>query len=415
MVKRILLLIVFLIVSTSCDNKENNIDDDLTDDTSEQETLLDEDDETDLSFDYSIESSAITGTVSRDIVSCGNSIAGGGEDGNKAFVFKMKDNLILWQYELDNYYIQSINSVACDVETGAIYAGGDRANEGETKLSGFIIAINSDGKLLWEKEIDKSASSEVYALSVTDSGDVIGGGRINYGDEEESANQTDAFVFKYSKSGGKLFFTTFGTPSFDTVQTITEGSDKFVFAGGHSAGDMEKNLEKNNSETGIAGFIVKVKPEGDIHWKKNVPLNNVWKVSGKKTGKIYISGSKVDGGFRSGAVLQSSLDGKVEYIYKFDTYKGTEVTGIDIDDKENIYISGYYASDKENPINNNELFLKVFDITSRKENFSLFYGSDDLDINPKIAVDNLYNPFVVHYAVKETEERYITMTRFVNN
>ncbi|HDT11859.1 MAG TPA: hypothetical protein ENN58_03885 [bacterium] len=383
---------------------------------------VDADVDVEFEFEFVLEKSSIDGTISRDLVSCGDSVVGGGEHFGNAFVFKMKNGKIIWWKEFYSYFVQSVNAVSCDSD-GNVIVGGDRTKEGENRSTGFVAVLDKDGTLLWDDDIKSNGSTAVYAISYTDLGNFIAGGRTEIIDEDTSLSNIEGFLTKYNISGERYFLKEFGTPVFDTVQSVAMGADKFYFAGGHSAGDMATNGSTNNTESGMLGFLVKFKPNGEIHWRKNIEMNTVWKITGKQSGLIFAGGEKTVSEKRYGIVIQTGLDGKSQFEHHFDAHNGITVTGIDVDNQDNIYFTGYIESDfsKKNYTASDELisdtnniFFAVFDIRTKDPLYKKFYGTEHQDLNPKVALDSTYTPYVLHYSREnfETKDSYITMTKF---
>ncbi len=417
------LLMTFFFISCGTDNDIYN-DNDFSFDTDNDEEFFD--DEVKNKFDFSLESQTIEGTISRDIASCGEFVVGCGEDSGNAFVFKMKDGSVVWRKELDEYFVQSLNSVSCDPVNGRVIVGGDRTKAGETRSSGFIAVLDRNGEVVWEENIRSEGSAAVYSVAYTDLGFFIIGGRKEVVDEDTGLKRTDGFMSKYYIDGERVFTTVFGTPSFDTVQSVAMGADRFYFAGGYSAGNMATGSSVNNSETGMSGFLVKLKPNGDIHWRKNIDMNTVWKINSKQSGLLFVGGEKTVDKKRYGIVIQTGLDGRSQFEHHFDSHNGVTVTGIDIDHRETIYITGYIDSDfskkyelRSDDIisNTNNIFLSVFNIRTKESLYTKFYGSRDQDLVPKVVLDDNLVPHVLHYSLEsfQSREGYVTMTRFLSS
>jgi hypothetical protein len=426
--KNVLVLLIFsFYLFSSCGSGEGFLSDE---DSISEEDLIDtdiRDDDKYPEFDFVIDSSEVIGTISRDLVSCVDSIVGGGDDSEKGFVFKMKDGKILWKKDFDSSFIQSVNAVTCDPVNGTVFVGGDRTRDGENRSVGFIAVLDSSGTVLWEDEIKSEGSVAVYAISYTELGFFIAGGRIEKIDEDTGLSDIDGFITKYHINGEKIFFRQFGTPSFDTVQSVTMGADKFYFAGGYSAGNVETNSSTNNTESGMQGFLVKFKPEGDVHWRKNIDMNTVWKITGKADGMIFAGGEKTVNKKRYGVVVQTGLDGKSQFVHRFDSQNGITVTGIDVQRNKNVYFTGYIDNDfsKKNDFlsedglstDTNNIFMAVFDIGTKESLYTKFYGTKHQDLNPKIVLDDSSVPHILHYSLADlqTQEGYVTMTRFLSS
>lgn len=409
--------LILIIAGCDDDNKDAAPDKDQVSDVEN-----DDQDSTDeeLSFELSPKMIETGEKTSRDIIACGETIVICGESAGKGYVVAYKNGTELWKNAPDDYHIQSFNALACGNDN-TIYAAGDRYAEVESPLSGFIQALNMDGTIKWEHELDNQKAVSIYAVTTDNDGNVYAGGRVDGSFENTTGiGEKDGFVTKILPSGESVFITQIGTEVFDTVQNIAIGSDGFVLAAGHSAGDIETGQAINDSESGMKGFVVKLKPDGTIHWKKMFKADMFWDISTFLPGYFFIAGNIKKGELSKAVIFQAGLDGKIKSSYNLVSDSNITATGISYDEKKNLYLTGYiegnFSSESRIPPVETELkkggniFLGVINTFNGKLLYSDIFGGDSHDINPKVAVDSFLIPHLLYYSVENLTDSSGTVT-----
>ncbi|HNW83619.1 MAG TPA: SBBP repeat-containing protein, partial [bacterium] len=404
---RLFVALVLIFIIAGCDSNNNKTDEDQVIDTEvdDQDTSDEE-----LSFELTPKTIETGEKTSRDIISCGEMIVICGESSGTGYVAAYKNGFELWKNATDDYHIQSFNTLACGNDD-TIYAAGDRYAQAESPLSGFLQALNMDGTIKWEKVLDNQKAVSIYAVTTDNEGNVYAGGRVDGSFENTTGiGEKDGFVAKYLASGEPVFISQFGTEVFDTVQAVAIGSDGFILAAGHSAGDLETGLGENDSETGMKGFVVKLKPDGTIHWKKMYESDSFWDISTFLPGSFFIAGNITKSGLSKAVIFQAGLDGRIKATYNLTAEKNITATGISHDGKNNIYLTGYidgnFSSGSRIPPvttelkQGNNVFLGIISTFNGKLLYSGIFGGDSHDINPKVAVDSFQTPHLLYYSVE---------------
>ena len=404
---RFLLISMLILLFAACDDDRTYTDSEQKDD----DTFSDQDtDNEELSFDLTPVTIETAEKASRDMISCGDMIIVCGESEGKGYITAYRNGSQVWKNSPDTYHTQSYNSLACS-NGETIYAAGDRYQTAEAPLTAFIQSMDLDGSVKWEKTLDNGKSVSFYALITDAEGSVFAGGRVDgpLGDVTGSGEK-DGFVTKFDKTGKQSFTTMIGTPVFDTVQALEMGSDGFILAAGHSAGNIETGEAVNSSESGMQGFVVKLKPDGAAHWKKMYNADSFWDITVFLAGSFFIAGNVTDGDISKAVVFQAGLDGAVKSTYKFPAEKDAKATGISHDGKKNLYITGYIEGNFSTggkippfegtiPAGSN-VFTGIIGISSGELLYSGIFGSDLHDINPKVAVDSSLIPHILYYSLE---------------
>lgn len=404
---KFLLISMLIFVTAACDDDRTHTDSEQKNDNIQTDSDSTDDDS---GFDLISVTVETAEKASRDIISCGDLIVICGESSGKGYIAAYRNGSQVWKNSSDTYHIQSYNSLACfNGET--IYTAGDRYQSAESPLTAFIQSIELDGAVKWEKTLDNGKSVSFYTLITDTEGSVFAGGRVDgpigelsgYGDK-------DGFVTKFDKNGKLSFTKMIGTPVFDSIQALEIGSDGFILAAGHSAGNIETGEEINQSEIGMQGFVVKLKPDGVIHWRKMYNADMFWDMTVINSGSFFIAGNLTDNGISKAVVFQAGLDGTIKSTYRFPAEKDIKTTGISHDGLKNLYITGYINGnfseggrippfDGTIPAGSN-LFIGIIGISSGELLFSGMFGGDMHDINPKIAVDSSSIPHILYYSLK---------------
>jgi len=409
--KHLIFILIFISAVISCSNSSNENDETSGNDENSNDI---ETNDSDLKLDFSTKSFEPGEKTVRDIVSCNGMIVVSGESDGTAYVASYQNNELKWKFFINENSAQSVNALACG-STGTsdpfVIIAGDISTGTNSPQIGFFKVLDSNtGMATSEFEINNGKSVSVYAVTTDKEMNLYVGGRIEgtFEGSDESGGK-DGFVAKYHHQEGFKFFTQFGTPSFDSVQGITIGSDGYVLAAGHSQGNIETGDNINDSG-GMKGFVVKFKPEGGIHWKKMYDSINFWKIAAPVPYSFFVAGSVKKGDKTAAVAYQIGLDGKIKSIYNFAATGNSVATGIDSDSKRNIYVTGHIEGNFLNggkipPAGNDlpggsNIFLGIFNTTTSKLLYSTVFGSEDHDINPRISVLSDTLIYAGHYTVK---------------
>lgn len=404
---RFLLISMLILLTAACDDDRTYTDSEQNDDDVQTDSDTADDD---LSFNLTPVTVESAEKASRDIISCGEMIIVCGESAGKGYITAYRNGSQVWGNSPDTYHIQSYNSLACfNGET--IYAAGDRYQTAEAPLTAFIQSLGMDGNVKWEKTLDNGKSVSFYALATDSEGSVFAGGRVDGPlGEITGYGEKDGFVTKFDKNGEQSFTTMIGTTVFDTVQALEIGSDGFILTAGHSAGNIETGEEINSSESGMQGFVVKLKPDGAVHWKKMYNADMFWDITVLLPGSFYIAGNVTGDNVSKAVVFQAGLDGTVKSTYKLPAEKNVKATGISHDGKKNLYITGYIEGNfstggKIPPFEGSiaagsNVFIGIIGISSGELLYSGIFGGDLHDVNPKVAVDSSLTPHILYYSLE---------------
>ncbi len=155
----------------------------------------------------------------------------------------------------------------------------------------WIIKINTDGELLWEKNLGGSSADQAYDVIETSSGEILIVGEVLSNDVNVTNNhgQTDAWMTKLSANGDIIWQRALGGTKVDYFLSVTEGEDGHYLATGNtfsSNGNVSTNLGASDI------WLIKMAPDGHLVWEVSLgyDLNEIGNDIITNNENIYIIG-----------------------------------------------------------------------------------------------------------------------------
>jgi len=133
----------------------------------------------------------------------------------------------------------------------------------------FVIKLDRDGKVLWKKTFGGSDGDRGWSITTTLDGSILITGDTYSNDGDlKGMNKSDAdiFVIKLDTDGKVVWNKTFGGSSYDVGNSITTTGDGGILITGHTNsndGDFE-GMWKGGDDI----FVVRLDKDGNIQWKK---------------------------------------------------------------------------------------------------------------------------------------------------
>ncbi len=141
----------------------------------------------------------------------------------------------------------------------------------------WVVKIDWDGNILWERTFGGSGSDYGYAISLSDDGGYIVGGYVNSNNGDANCREGlpgeygSAWLLKLDNQGQLLWQQCYGgsyaETTADILQTIDGG---FLFLGGTASGNGDANCfhgTPGNTATSDM-WVVKVDSTGQIEWQR---------------------------------------------------------------------------------------------------------------------------------------------------
>ncbi|MGL2966571.1 T9SS type A sorting domain-containing protein [Flavobacterium sp. XGLA_31] len=150
---------------------------------------------------------------------------------------------IIWQKKYGGLFTECANSVQQTIDGGYVIAGYSTSNNfsnGNNANDFWIIKIDADGMLLWQKNIGGTGEDVAYDIKQTaDEGYVVSGSTYSFnGDVTGNHGYTDCWIVKLGPNGNLLWQKAFGSSSFDSANSIIQTTDEgIIFVGSADTSD----------------------------------------------------------------------------------------------------------------------------------------------------------------------------------
>ena len=228
--------------------------------------------------------------------------------------------------------------------SGNAYITGQTFGTNEGGDDAFLAKYSSTGGLLWTTRLGTASDDKARGVAVDGSGNAYITGYTNGSLGGTNQGQWDAFLAKYSSTGGLLWKTQLGTPRDDYAGGVSVDGSGNAYLTGHTAGSLGGTNQGSND-----AFLAKYSSTGGLLWKTQLGTANEEQALGVSvdgSGNPYITGV-TDGSL--GGTHQGSLDA---FLAKYSstggllwkTQVGTSnddiVSGVSVDGAGNAYIAG---------------------------------------------------------------------------
>lgn len=276
-----------------------------------------------------------------------------------------------------------------ETEKGSYIAlGTTKKSGGDNSASNydiFLIGIDNDGKVLWQKQYDGGGDDVGYCLLKTSAGDFIVGGATT----SKGNGDYDTLVMKSDAGGVLKWQKIFGTNNDDYGYYVTESKDGgFLLVGETFLKDKKNRMGYSNA------YVVRINSFGGDEWQKSYGFaKNNFALSAKPMGK---QGFVIGGGSKASAESFSSWTFKIDWSGKIIWKTGYDFSGNEsiycakptkdgylsilgvVNSGENVY-SFLTKSDKEGKIPNCS-YVTESSISNKKGSF----GSGTISLSTKI-------------------------------
>src|SRR5690349_16535212 len=179
----------------------------------------------------------------------------------------------------------------------------------------WIVKLDANGNIQWDKTIGGNGNDELYALQQTgDGGYIVGGVSTSDKSGEKSEDRRgpstiagDYWIVKLDSDGNIQWDKTIGGDRYDELTDLKQTGDGGYIVGGYS--DSDSGYEKTKSSyVRCYGFpprcsytedywIIKLNANGNIQWDKTI--------SGNDRDELYALQQTIDGGYILGGVSSS--------------------------------------------------------------------------------------------------------------
>jgi hypothetical protein len=324
--------------------------------------------------------------------------------------------------------------------TGGTYStsGIATANAYQTSLNTgpdvFLAKFSSAGKRRWGTYYGGNSTEFIYGITNDDSGHIYIGGTTlsSSGIATTGARKTtiagswDAFLTKFSDSGGIVWATYYGGSTYDYIYGVVTDDTGNVYVSGYTfstSGISTSGSYQASLAGGTDAFIAKFSSADSLKWGTYFGGSGYelcYSIDIGDSGNLYLSGntSSTSGIATSGAYQTANGGGSYDaFVAKFNntggrkwaTYYGgggaENCYGITCDDSENVYIAGVTVSTsgiattgayQDSFAGGSDAFLAAFPRTGNLS-YATYYGGNTTDYCYGICSDHSFNIYISGY------------------
>jgi hypothetical protein len=133
----------------------------------------------------------------------------------------------------------------------------------------WVVKINSNGELVWEKSYGGDESDQAYEITKTSDGNFVitGDTRSDNLDVITNYGSADIWTIKISPLGEIIWKKTFGGSSFDSSKAIIASRDGGFYIAGNSR-SINNDLTSNKGNNDV--WVLKISESGNLEWQKSI-------------------------------------------------------------------------------------------------------------------------------------------------
>jgi hypothetical protein len=327
-----------------------------------------------------------------------NIISAGGTD-----VFLVKHNSQgspVWETRLgaaDYDYIQKVAvTPAGDVILAGYFYGTTLLGTDEYTAYGsqdiFIAAFDGEGNFLWSERAGGGMADYISSIDVdADNNIIISGyfyGEIDFGDTLlTAAASSDIFIARYSPEGELLWALAAGGSSSDQARSVSCDPEGNIYLAASFYYDFTFGDTTLSTSNPVGVAVVKLNPEG--LFQMAFQLNGTYLtpdvfLKADHVGNFYLSGNFSEEIFLGDSVFTAGPFNQDVFVARFGndgeflwashgySYSSDQAIGLDIDQSDNLYLSGHYLDH----IHFEQLTLNYTLCCGSREIFIVNYSND---------------------------------------
>ncbi len=203
---------------------------------------------------------------------------------------------LMWAHTYGGIRDDAAHSIIATADDGFIVVGKLRSPDG-SNTNFWVIKINGNGIMLWQKIYGNIFNDEAYAISPTADGGFIVAGKTQSIDGINYNGFTDYMVVKADNNGNMQWQKAYGGTMRDEAHSVYQTAD-----GGYVIGGFTESIDKQvtNNHASFDIWIIKVNSTGVLQWQKTLGCSDIdwtFDVIPAADGGIIVSGdvSSTDG------------------------------------------------------------------------------------------------------------------------
>ncbi len=207
---------------------------------------------------------------------------------------------LVWQKSLGGYGEDSASSIDQTSDGGYIVAGHSWSNAGGDITGNhggtdyWIVRLNTDGNLIWQKSLGGSANDVCFSIEQADDGGFLMAGFSASNNNDVSGNHGggDYWIVKLNMDGALVWEKTLGGSSQENAFSIKKSHDGIGYLVGGTAYSNDGDVSGNFSEPPNS-WIIKIDLSGNLIWQKSFGGNlddAVWSIEPLNDGGFVVGG-----------------------------------------------------------------------------------------------------------------------------
>ena len=276
------------------------------------------------------------------------------------WIIKLKpDGTLDWEKIFGGTLHDEASSIQQTNDGGYIVAGftvssDKNISENNGSSDYWIIKLNPDGTIDWEKSYGGGRGEYAYSIEQTlDRGYIIAGlSYSNDGDISENKGESDYWIIKLNPDGTLDWEKSFGGSDRDEAYSIQQTNDGgYIVAGFTLSGDGDISGSKKYS---YDYWIIKLSPDGTLDWEKSFGESTY---SGANSIQQTNDGGYIVAGFTSSVedvteayggydyrIIKLNADGTIEWKRNYGGREGEKATSIQLTNDGGYIVAGYSNS-----------------------------------------------------------------------
>ena len=223
--------------------------------------------------------SGVIDISSLELDGCGSSSANRHAGGDYWIIKLDAFGTLLWSKSYGGSFSDTAYS-AVETQTGDfIIVGSSDSDDADinTNIGSYdfwVLKLSSSGNMLWEKSFGGSEIDRARDVALTSDGNflITGDSRSSDNDLTNNYGVSDIWIIKIDPNGELIWEKSFGGSNFDGVQAISIAeNDSFLISGNSRSSDIDLVQNKGNNDA----WIFSINFHGIIQWQTNLGGSNI--------------------------------------------------------------------------------------------------------------------------------------------
>lgn len=244
---------------------------------------------------------------------------------------------VVWGKQFGTIAMDSPDSVALDPQGNVCISGVTKGNLFGNNNGGqdiFVIKLNSDGQVIWNKQLGTQTEEESAELAVDGMGNIYVATMTEGEWFGKGHGRRDIVIMKLSTDGQLLWGKRIGTNDDEVFTDIAADSKDCIYIA-----SITTSVTKSITGVYYDGVITKLDSNGNILWSKQFRNDMVFNITIDRQGCIYVGGIKSDGN-----TYLSKLTSSGEVIWRRAEQntedESFEIRSIGVDRNGDVYVVG---------------------------------------------------------------------------